>query len=109
MISCGGGIVVIPEVRELLKKEKYVIWIRRDLNDIEKDFYKRGNDPGYINSLKEDYELRREFYEEISSHTFNIPKFTFFNDSIGEKEYWGKLEKTFKRFIKSLLNKENRN
>ncbi|EAR99714.2 pentafunctional AROM protein (macronuclear) [Tetrahymena thermophila SB210] len=108
IIACGGGIITIPEARELLRKQKYVIWLRRDFADIQKDFDKRQNTPDYQNTLKGDYEQRRPYYEQVSNFIFNFPGYTFFSKSIGEKEYWKRVEKSFKGYIKSIFNKQVR-
>lgn len=105
IISCGGGIVTIPEARDLLKQQKNVIWLRRDFTDIVQDFEKRTNVPGYVNSMKDDYDQRRALYEAVAHHTFNFPSYSFFSSSFGEKEYWGRVEKSLKRFIKGIYEK----
>lgn len=78
------------------------MWLRRDFEDINNDFNRRVDAPVYNNSLIDDYEIRRELYSSVSTDTFNFPGYSFVVNSIGEKEYWNRVDKSFKHFLKEI-------
>lgn len=51
------------QAREVLKNMKNIVWLRRDISDIEEDFNNRSDVPAYLQTIRGDYDLRRNLYE----------------------------------------------
>ena len=78
VISTGGGIVLKPENRELLKKNAYNIYLRIDF---ERLYQRLAADlatkrPLFLNKKPEDfralYEQRLPLYEEVATHVIDV-------------------------------------
>ncbi len=73
VVATGGGCVITKENRDLLSKYKYVLYLDRPCKDILSDLETQNRpllkkNPNEIFSI---YEKRKNFYEEVSSHTLN--------------------------------------
>lgn len=87
IIATGGGVIVRKENRELLKKEGFVFFIDRKIEDIKKDiqkeyrpFLRKGV------SLESLYEERFPLYKEVADfHILNKVRISEVIDEIQEK------------------------
>ena len=64
VISCGGGTILSQENYASLRTNGYIIFLKRDLADIE--LKGRPKTPDF-DSMRELYELRKPFYETRSA------------------------------------------
>lgn len=62
VIATGGGTVIRPENRRMLKQNSTVVFIKRDVNDLPKD----GRPVSQANSLELLYKTRLPFYKDAS-------------------------------------------
>jgi len=62
VIATGGGTVIRPENRRMLKQNSTVVFIKRDINDLPKD----GRPVSQANSLESLYKTRLPFYKDAS-------------------------------------------
>ncbi len=62
VIATGGGTVIRPENRRMLKQNSTVVFIKRDINDLPKD----GRPVSQANSLESLYKTRLPFYMDAS-------------------------------------------
>ena len=78
VISTGGGIVLKPENRELLKKNPYNIYLRIDFDRL---YQRLAADPAtkrplFLNKKPEEfrdlYEQRLPLYEEVATHVIDV-------------------------------------
>lgn len=72
VISLGGGVVELPEARELLlrwmREKGPVVNVIRDIDEIVDYLENEGSRPSLGEPLHKIYERRRPFYEECSSY-----------------------------------------
>jgi pentafunctional AROM polypeptide len=93
VISCGGGIVERRENRELLKTCPFpIIWINRDIDDIEAFLLKDTSRPQFPEPIRDVFGRRRPWYQECSSHEFVV----LFGDNNLER-----IAQTFGRFVRN--------
>lgn len=87
IIATGGGVIVRKENRELLKKEGFVFFIDRKIEDIKKDIQKEYRPllrKGV--SLESLYEERLPLYKEVADfHILNKVRISEVIDEIQEK------------------------
>lgn len=87
IIATGGGVIVRKENRELLKKEGFVFFIDRKIEDIKKDIQKEYRPllrKGV--SLESLYEERFPLYKEVADfHILNKGRISEVIDEIQEK------------------------
>ena len=87
IIATGGGVIVRKENRELLKKEGFVFFIDRKIEDIKKDIQKEYRPllrKGV--SLESLYEERFPLYKEVADfHILNKVRISEVIDEIQEK------------------------
>lgn len=87
IIATGGGVIVRKENRELLKKEGFVFFIDRKIQDIKKDIQKEYRPllrKGV--SLESLYEERFPLYKEVADfHILNKGRISEVIDEIQEK------------------------
>lgn len=87
IIATGGGVIVRKENRELLKKEGFVFFIDRKIEDIKKDIQKEYRPllrKGV--SLESLYEERLPLYKEVADfHILNKGRISEVIDEIQEK------------------------
>lgn len=87
IIATGGGVIVRKENRELLKKEGFVFFIDRKIQDIKKDIQKEYRPllrKGV--SLESLYEERFPLYKEVADfHILNKVRISEVIDEIQEK------------------------
>ena len=87
IIATGGGVIVRKENRELLKKEGFVFFIDRKIEDIKKDIQKEYRPllrKGV--SLESLYEERFPLYKEVADfHILNKVRISEAIDEIQEK------------------------
>lgn len=87
IIATGGGVIVRKENRELLKKEGFVFFIDRKIEDIKKDIQKEYRPllrKGV--SLESLYEERFPLYKEVANfHILNKGRISEVIDEIQEK------------------------
>ena len=87
IIATGGGVIVRKENRELLKKEGFVFFIDRKIQDIKKDIQKEYRPllrKGV--SLESLYEERLPLYKEVADfHILNKVRISEVIDEIQEK------------------------
>ena len=87
IIATGGGVIVRKENRELLKKEGFVFFIDRKIEDIKKDIQKEYRPllrKGV--SLESLYEERFPLYKEVADfHILNKGRISEVIDEIKEK------------------------
>ena len=87
IIATGGGVIVRKENRELLKKEGFVFFIDRKIQDIKKDIQKEYRPllrKGV--SLESLYEERFPLYKEVADfHILNKGRISEVIDKIQEK------------------------
>ena len=87
IIATGGGVIVRKEYRELLKKEGFVFFIDRKIEDIKKDIQKEYRPllrKGV--SLESLYEERFPLYKEVADfHILNKVRISEVIDEIQEK------------------------
>ena len=65
LISCGGGVVTIPENRRLMKRSGVVIWIQRCVNQLATAGRPLSQDIG----IRELYRSREPLYTESADYT----------------------------------------
>ena len=76
IISTGGGSIVSPKIRKLIKVKSFSIWIQCDLNIIAKRILNQRNRPllknrNILDVLIENNEDRIKFYSEADVHVKN--------------------------------------
>ena len=76
IISTGGGSVISPKIRELIKIKSCSIWIQCDVHMIAKRIFNQGNRPllkhkNVLDTLIEKNEDRVEFYSQADIHIKN--------------------------------------
>ncbi|KAI9293199.1 Pentafunctional AroM protein [Neoconidiobolus thromboides FSU 785] len=110
VISCGGGIVELEENRQLLleykKKGGLVLFLKRDINDIETYLNVDSTRPNYSNeeSIKDVYLRRLPYYQQCSSHEFvSISKEEVNNNS--QQLHFQLVKNQFTKFIQFLQGK----
>ncbi|KAF8836479.1 aromatic amino acid family biosynthesis-like protein [Paxillus ammoniavirescens] len=75
VISLGGGIVETPEAREALLKfgnEKggKVVWVKRELEVIEKYLEKEGERPVYGEAVRDVFKRREPWFQQCAGYEF---------------------------------------
>ena len=71
IISCGGGIVEAEENQALLKQCGFpVVWVKREINDIERFLNKDGSRPAYGESITDVFKRRIPKYAACSTVEF---------------------------------------
>ncbi len=96
VISTGGGSILSPKTRSLIKSKSFSIWLQCDLNIISKRIFNQEKRPllknrNILDTLIEKNEERIKFYSQADIHIIN------------EKP---NLEKTVEEIIKNLLLKK---
>lgn len=77
VFSCGGGIVEIPEARELLISYKrhggYVLLVHRDTDQVVEYLMRDKSRPAYSENIREVYYRRKPWFEECSNFQYYSP------------------------------------
>ena len=78
VFACGGGIVEIPEARELLTKYKksggLVILVQRDIEDVIAFLQIDKSRPAYIDDMRSVWARRKEWYYQCSNYQYYSQK-----------------------------------
>ena len=74
VFACGGGLVEIPEARELLKKwcskDGLVLLCQRDINDVMAFLQIDKTRPAYVDDMKGVWLRRKPWFDECSNVTY---------------------------------------
>lgn len=77
VFSCGGGIVEIPEARELLKiycnQGGIVVQVHRNTDQVVQYLMKDTSRPAYTTEILDVYKRRKPWYEECSNYLYYSP------------------------------------
>ncbi|KAL6866296.1 3-dehydroquinate dehydratase (3-dehydroquinase) [Amphichorda felina] len=77
VFSCGGGIVEIPEARELLKdygkKGGLVVLIHRNTDQVVEYLMRDKTRPAYTSEIRQVYLRRKPWYEQCSNFLYYSP------------------------------------
>lgn len=99
IISTGGGIVEIPEARELLKKfiaeGGNVIHLHRNINETIKFLEKEVERPQYLEEINQVWARRGQWYKEFSNYHW------YSNHCSTEADY-KKLRRAFVSYLKTI-------
>lgn len=74
ILACGGGVVEIPEARELLKnwaKDAHVLLITRDISKVMEFLNLDKTRPAYVDPMMSVWERRKDWYQECSNYQFH--------------------------------------
>ena len=127
VFSCGGGVVEIPEARQLLTAYKLkggkVILIHRNTDQVVQYLMKDETRPAYTTEIRDVYTRRKQWYEECSNYLYYSPHapssaasshdtpedFKYFLDSIlGDQKYFRDATKKAQSFFVSLTTPDIR-
>ncbi|KAI1636739.1 EPSP synthase-domain-containing protein [Biscogniauxia mediterranea] len=77
VFSCGGGLVEIPEARELLISHQRnggaVVLVKRDVEQMVEYLMRDKTRPAYSEEIRAVYERRRPWFEECSNYEYYSP------------------------------------
>ncbi|KAL1650810.1 3-dehydroquinate dehydratase (3-dehydroquinase) [Diplodia intermedia] len=74
ILACGGGVVEIPEARELLKNwanDGHVLLITRDIQRVMEFLNLDKTRPAYVDPMMSVWERRKDWYQECSNYQFH--------------------------------------
>ncbi|KAL0259417.1 3-dehydroquinate dehydratase (3-dehydroquinase) [Diplodia seriata] len=74
ILACGGGVVEIPEARELLKNwanDGHVLLITRDIQRVMEFLSLDKTRPAYVDPMMSVWERRKDWYQECSNYQFH--------------------------------------
>lgn len=74
LISCGGGCIETEEIRTELCQQPYVVYINRDLTDLEVDYYKSESNYRPPLELSQKLQERQVYYYQCSKYEFTMLK-----------------------------------
>ncbi|KAL1916766.1 uncharacterized protein VTP21DRAFT_5470 [Calcarisporiella thermophila] len=98
VVSCGGGIVEMPENREALQRYAraggVVLHLRRDIHEIIAYLEKDQTRPSFGSNINEVWELRKPWYQECCTHEFVA--------LTEQGNGWGAVERDLERFLHQL-------
>ncbi|KAF9223187.1 Shikimate dehydrogenase [Gyrodon lividus] len=75
VVSLGGGVVETPEAREALVKfgkeqGGKVVWVKRELEVIERYLEKEGERPAYGEEVRDVFKRREQWFEQCAGYEF---------------------------------------
>lgn len=102
IFSCGGGIVEIPEARDLLKsycqKGGFVVLVHRNTDQVVEYLMRDKTRPAYTSEIRQVYLRRKPWYEECS----NLLYFSPHTESTASR---GGIPEDFKQFVDTATGK----
>ncbi|KAF0709617.1 Aste57867_5842 [Aphanomyces stellatus] len=96
VISCGGGVVESPEAVALLAQSSNVVYLHRDLADIEATLAQDDSRPAYGEAIDAVFHRRAPLFEAAASHVFSI---------LPRDTDYARLNRDFVRFLRVVLGR----
>ncbi|KAF4678792.1 hypothetical protein FOZ63_008866, partial [Perkinsus olseni] len=74
IVSCGGGIVELPQAVSILAQQRYVVWLRMDEDDVVAANTGPDGKPAYGEPVEHVYGRRRDKFAEASHYEIHLPR-----------------------------------